>query len=160
MVLESLSHSKAEKRVPSSSEMLVRNVLARTPVPKKRPFDLPGVVAEQRESVQRARHVVEPAQLSRFVLSPFRKLQRADAKEKPVVRSAPLTMSKAARSSTSASTAELSLDARLWGIAAAYLLTASRAANTGQESTTSISTGCCTKYVLLCSSPQRELVTC
>lgn len=71
--------------VPSHHWPLVFVVHALAPVVKKRLSVLVWEVAEQREGVDKALHIVEPAQVLCSVPACFRELHKSEVREKPVI---------------------------------------------------------------------------
>lgn len=88
ILLKSLFYSVFVRRVPFCLKNRALDVSAVASVPDELPIRLVWFVVEQRESITKALHVAEPAQVSCSVDTHFEELHRADTRGKPVVRHA------------------------------------------------------------------------
>lgn len=139
IMLESLSHSKAGRRVTSHSTLPDLNVSVLALAPDERSFRRFWAVVEQSEGVESALEVVEAVHVLASVLTHSEKLRTANNKRTRVVRHALSTMQKPFYFNGSASTAKCSHDACFSSTAGAHSRAGSGTLDRAERSTDSIS---------------------
>lgn len=90
ILLENLSRLIVRREAPLYLSLLVVIILAPNFVPVERSFGLVREVAEQREGIVRALHVMKRAQVPRSVLAHLAKMHKAETARKAVVLHATL----------------------------------------------------------------------